>query len=265
MDERRAEAWRRRYREQLDTPVIPDYHEALCRLGRPYVIEETGRAVGYLIFAREALIQDWTPVIPEMHFELDAARHAKRLLAAVIAELRPKTIIGRTDDRSLFPLLMDMRLPNYISCPLYVLDRVPDWAEDSELTICESTLDDAQRLLPLYASAAAEDGGIADEIALAKSLAAWRHYRLLAGGRVTAVAYVAPQGQRCVTVAPIVAAGERRRGFGRYLASYAIRREVAEGKIIVAAVNPDNEAGCGLAESLGARLAAQFVNFSPAA
>jgi ribosomal protein S18 acetylase RimI-like enzyme len=264
LDARQAENWRKRYREQLGLPVIPDYHEALCRLGRAYSVEESGRKAGYLIFAQEALRPAWAPVIPEIFLDPTAARYAKASLRAIFAKLQPRTVIGRTDDPVGFPLLMDLRMPNQISSPLYTLDEAPAWSEDPELHILASTLDDVHRLLPLYASVSPEDGGISEDIVLAKSLAAWRHYRVTAGNRVVAVTYVAPQGQRFVSVATIVAADARRRGVGRYLTAYAVRREIAEGKVFVAAMNAENEAAQGLVESLGARLAAHFINFAPA-
>ena len=137
------------------------------------------------------------------------------------------------------------------------------WVEDPEVSLVESTLDDAPRLAALYASAAPEDGGIPDEVSLMKSLAAWRHYRLtVTGGEVAAVGYVVPQGGRYVSVNPIVSPAFRGRGWGRYLVGFALNRELAENKIFLATMHSENEAAKSLIESLGARLAAYFVHFS---
>jgi len=263
LDPRQLENWRRRYREQLGLPVIPDLHEALCRVGRAHAVAEMGRMVGYVILAEEALVPAWTSVIPEFYLELDQSRAAKLILKAVLDKLRPKTVIGRTDDRIGFPLLMDLRLPNQISSPLYLLENAPVWVEDKDWTIVESSLDDVRRLLPLYASVPAENGGIAEEMPLAKSLAAWRHYRMVVNGKVTAVAYVVPQGQRYITVTSIVADAERRQGYGRYLAAFAVKRELSEGKTFMATLESDNEAARNLVESLGARLTGHIINFYP--
>ncbi len=265
LDARQLESWRKRYREQLGYPVIPDFHEALCRLGRAYTIEEAGRVWGYAILSQEVFLPELAPVIPELFIEMTQARTAKQLLRAVFEKLAPKTVVGRTDDPLGFPLLLDLGMPNQVSSPLYILDAAPGWTEDPEWPIVASTLDDARRLLPLYSSVPAEDGGIPDEMSLLKSLAAWRHYRVLSGGEAAAVCYVAPQGQQYVSVTAIVSPDFRGRGLGRYLAAFAARRELAEGKVYVATMNPDNEAARRLVESLGARLAAYFVNFTPPA
>ncbi len=263
LEPRHLETWRRRYREQLSLPVIPDFHEALCRMGKAFAVEEAGHTLGYAFLTEEGIIPSWAPVVPEFYLALEPARSAKRLLQAVFEKLQPKTVVGRTDDASGFPLLMDLHLPNQVSSPLYRLDKSPAWAEDPNLTVIVSTLDDARRLLPIYSSVATEDGGIPDEMSLLKSLALWRHYRLMSGGEAVAVCYVVPQGQKYITAVPIVAEAQRAKGYGRYLVSFALRRELAEGKQYVATVHPDNEAGRGLVESLGARLAAHFVNFTP--
>jgi predicted GNAT family acetyltransferase len=77
------------------------------------------------------------------------------------------------------------------------------------------------------------------------------------------VAYVAPQGGKYITVPVIVPEAWRRRGYGRYLLGLALRRELTEGKIYVAAPNAENEAARALAESVGARLSAYVVHFYP--
>jgi GNAT superfamily N-acetyltransferase len=263
LDERGLETWRRRYREHLGVPVIPDFHEALCRLGQAFELREQGHARGYVIFAKETWRREWGSIIPEFFLSIDSAQTVKKILSEVFLKLQPTRVLGRTDDPAAFPVLMDLHLPNQVASPLYVLDTPTRWMADPELTLVESTLDDAPRLAALYASAAPEDGGIADEVSLMKSLAAWRHYRLMVtGGEVAAVGYVAPQGGRYISVNPIVSPAYRGQGLGRYLVSFALNRELAENKIFLATVHSDNEAGKNLIESLGARLAAYFVNFS---
>ena len=263
LDERGLETWRRRYRERLGVPVIPDFHDALCRLGQAFELREEGHARGYVIFAKETWRRDWGSIIPEFFLDVTSAKAAKKLLREVFQKLNPTRVLGRTDDPAGFPWLMDLHLPNQVASPLYLLETPTEWVEDPEVTLAESTLDDAQRLAALYASAAPEDGGISEEVALMKSLAAWRHYRLtVTGGEVAAVGYVAPQGGRYVSVIPIVAPAYRGRGLGRYLVSFALNRELAENKIFLATMHSENEAAKNLIESLGARLAAYFVHFS---
>lgn len=263
LDERSLEQWRRKYRDQLGVPVIPDLHEALCRMGRALAVEEAGRRLGYVIWSEDSLETEPGPVVPELYLELENSKLAKQLLHGVFAKLRPRTVIGRTDDRSGFALLMDLRLPNLLASPLYVLETTPTWVEDKELVVMQSGLEDIQRLHPLYASASSTDGGIAEERMLAHSLAAWRHYRLMVDGQPAAVAYVAPQGGKYITVPVIVAEAWRRRGYGRYLLAMALRRELAEGKTYVAAPGAENEAARALAESVGARLTGYVVHFHP--
>lgn len=263
LDERSLEQWRRKYRDQLGLPVIPDLHEALCRMGRALAIEEAGRRLGYVIWAEESLETEPGPVVPELYLELENSKLAKALLLGIFSKLKPRTVIGRTDDRAGFALLMDLRLPNQLASPLYVLETTPAWVEDPELSVLQSGLEDVQRLHPLYASAPSADGGIAEERMLAHSLAAWRHYRLMLDGQPAAVAYVAPQGGKYITVPVIVAEAWRRQGYGRYLLSLALRRELSEGKTYMSAPGAENEAARALAESVGARLTGYVVHFHP--
>ncbi|MEW6516164.1 MAG: GNAT family N-acetyltransferase [candidate division FCPU426 bacterium] len=257
------EAWRRKYRGQLGLPVIPDFHEAWCRMGQAYQVEEMGHSLGYAILTQETFLPAESPLLPEFYLDVGPAKYARQLLVEIIDRLKPRQVMGRTDDPSGFPLLLDLRLPNQAASALYLLDREPDWVEDAQTRIVESRLEDAQDLLSIYSSVAPEDGGIPDEMALMKSLALWRHYRLQAGREILAVAYVVPQTDRYVTVSPIVVAQARGKGYGRYLLAYVARREMAAGKAFVAAANADNEAGRGLLESLGARLAAHCMLFRP--
>ncbi|NTV52234.1 MAG: N-acetyltransferase [Candidatus Firestonebacteria bacterium] len=257
------ESWRRRYRESLGVPVIPDFHEALCRWGQAFEIRDAGRAQGYLIFAGETWRRDRGSIIPEFYLSVGSARAAKDMLREAFEKFKPDRVLGRTDDPAGFPLLMDMGLPNQVASPLYVLDTPAAWQEDPEIGLAESSLEDASRLAALYAAAPPEDGGIQEDVALMKSLVAWRHYRLtLTGGEVAAVGYVAPQGGRYVSVHSIVGPAFRGRGLGRYLAGFALNRELSENKIFLATVHSDNEAAKNLIESLGARLAGHFVHFS---
>jgi GNAT superfamily N-acetyltransferase len=257
------EAWRRKYRSQLGLPVIPDFHEAWSRMGQAYQIEELGRILGYAIMTQETFVPAWSPLMSEFYLEVGPTKYARQLLNEVLARLKPQEVMGRTDDPSGFPLLLDLRLPNQVASTLYLLDQAPDWVEDEQTRIVESTLEDAQDLYPIYSSVPPEDGGIPDEMALMKSLALWRHYRLQAGREILAVAYVVPQTERHVTVSPIVVTSARGKGYGRYLLAYVARRELAAGKTFVAATSADNEAGRGVWESLGARLAVHYMLFRP--
>jgi len=259
----RLKEWREKYRVRLGIPVIPDFYEALCQMGHPYLIEDVGDTLGYMILAKETLLPGLAPMIPEFFLDLKQTKYARRLLKEILRKLQPATIIGRTDDTYGFPLLMDLRVPNYVAFSLYVLEHQPQWVENEYLVIEESFFEDAQALLPIYSSVAPEDGGIPDKIALAKSLALWRHYRLLAAGNIQAVCYVVPQIQQYVTASPIVLESARNQGYGRYLMAYVIKRELAEGKIFLAVINPENEAARGLLESLGACLTVHFINFRP--
>lgn len=260
---KQLDGWRRKYRERLGLPVIPEFHEALCQLGKAYAIEEAGHQAGYLFWTPETFLTDAAPVIPEIYLEVPQAREAKTLLRAVFARLRPRTVMGRTDDAAGFPLLMDLQLPNQISAALYALDNLPLWIDETELQVVPSTLEDAHLLLPVYASVPPEEGGLPDERSLAKSLAAWRHYRLMTAGEIKGVSYVVPLGQQYFTVATIVSAAFRRQGFGRHLTAYVLRQELDGNRIYVSAPAAHHDAARGLAESLGARLAAHFVNFNP--
>lgn len=258
------ESWRRRYRNQLGLPVIPDFHEAWSRMGRAYQVEELGRVLGYAIMAQETFVPAWSPLMSEFYLNVGPAKYARQLLNELLARLKPRQVMGRTDDPSGFPLLLDLRLPNETASALYLLEQAPDWVEDQQTLIVESALEDAQDLFPIYSSVPPEDGGIPDEMALTKSLALWKHYRLQLGREILAVAYVVPQTERHVTVSPIVVAPARGKGYGRYLLAYVARRELAAGKIFVAATNADNEAGRAVWESMGARLAAHCMLFRPA-
>jgi ribosomal protein S18 acetylase RimI-like enzyme len=263
LENKNFETWRKQYLDHLGIAVIPDFHEALCQMGQAYEVVEAGRACGYIVYAKETWKAEWGSIIPEFYFSVNSVRTCKQLLGEVFRKLRPASIVGRTDDRAGFPLLMDLRLRNQVASPLYVLEKAPHWLENCDYSIIESTPDDAQRLLPLYASVSPEDGGIPDETSLVKSLAAWRHYRLIvSGGEIAAAAYAVPQGGRHISVVPIVAPKFRGQGMGRYLMAFALNREMNENKICVITVNADNEAGKSLVESLGARLASYFVHFS---
>ncbi|MCK5219591.1 GNAT family N-acetyltransferase [bacterium] len=255
--------WRQDYQAGLGIPVIPEFHDALCRLGQAYLVEEVGKTLGYVIFAQTTFIPGWTPVIPEFYLGLEQTKFVRQILQRILEKLRPHTIIGRTDDRMGFPVLMDLKIPNQVSSPLYILEKAPFWMENRNLAIRQSGIEDALDLLPIYSSLSAEDGGFPDAAALTKSLAIWRHYKLMNGREVIAVAYVVPQGRNYVTVNPIIVEGARGKGLGRYLTAYAIRRELSEGKVCVATMSPDNQAGRNLMESLGSRLAAHFVYFRP--
>ncbi len=256
-------AWRKQYRAGLGIPVVPDFHEALCQMGQAYLVEDMGQKLGYVILAKETFIPTRSPMIPEFYLELKQTKYARKILESLLAELNPKTVMGRTDDTAGFPLLIDLRLSNDVASALYILDQPPHWVNDENLTILESTLDDAQNLYAIYSSVPPEDGGIPDEMALMKSLALWRHYQLSAGREILGVCYVVPQAEGYVTASPIMVESARGKGYGRYLMGYVAKREIAEGKTFVAATNPENEAGRGLVESLGARLAAHFMNFKP--
>ncbi len=257
------EKWRKDYQAGLGIPVIPEFHDALCRLGQAYLVEEVGKKLGYVIFAQETFIPGWAPVIPEFYLGLAQTKFVRQILQRILEQLRPHTIIGRTDDRMGFPILMDLQIPNQVSSPLYILEKGPFWVENKDLAIKQSGIEDALDLLPIYSSLPAEAGGFPDASALTKSLAIWRHYQLVNGREVVAVAYVVPQGRDYVTVNPIVVEGARGKGLGRYLTAYAAKRELAEGKICVATMSPDNQAGRNLMESLGSRLTAHFVYFKP--
>jgi GNAT superfamily N-acetyltransferase len=263
LDDRALESWRRRYRQRLGVPVVPDFHDALCRLGQAFELRAEGQSRGYVIFAKETWRPGWGSVLPEFFLDTESAHTAKQLLSEVFSKLNPARVLGRTDDPAGFPVLMDLHLPNQVASPLYVLEAPAGWVADPEITLVESALEDAPRLATLYASVPPEDGGIPDEVSLMKSLAAWRHYRLtVTGGEVAAVGYVVPQGGRYISVNPIVAPAYRGRGLGRYLVGFALNRELAENKIFVATMHSENEPAKSLIESLGARLAAYFVHFS---
>ncbi len=257
------EGWRRKYRGQLGLPVIPDFHEAWCRMGQAYQVEELGRILGYAIVTQETFVPAWSPLLSEFYLEVSPTKYARRLLSDLLGWLKPRRVMGRTDDPAGFPLLLDLRLPNEVGTTLYLLEQAPDWVEDPQTRIVQSALEDAPDLFSIYSAVPPEDGGIPDEMALMKSLALWRHYRLQAGREILAVAYVVPQTERHVTVSPIVVHSARGKGYGRYLLAYVARRELAAGKTFVAATNADNEAGRAVWESLGARLAAHCMLFKP--
>mgnify|MGYP006295476229 CR=1 FL=1 len=262
LEPRRLAQWRRRLHERLGVGVVPGLHEALCRSGRAYAVRAGGRECGYAIQAETSLAADVdAPILAEWLLEPVSARAAKNLLRGVVEQLRARTVIGRTDDPAGFPLLMDMGYPNRMAAPLYVLETPPDWTEERDWRVHATGLDDVQGLQAMYASVPPEEGGIADEKGLLKSLVAWRHYRLVVAGAPAAVAYVVPQGGKYVTVVPIVAEAYRGRGIGRYLAAYAVRRELGEGRIYLAALDAPSEPAVRLVESLGARLAAHVMHF----
>ncbi|MBN1596071.1 GNAT family N-acetyltransferase [candidate division FCPU426 bacterium] len=259
----KLEERRKKYRAYLGIPVIPDFHEALYQMGQTYMVEDVGQILGYVTLTKETLLPGIAPAVPEFFLDVEQTKYARRLLELIIQKMEPATIIGRTDDTRGFPLLMDLRIPNQVAYSLYLLEREPHWSEDDYLTIEESTLDDAQDLLPIYASFPPEDGGMPDEIALTKSLALWRHYRLRVHGAIQAVCYVVPQIQRYMTVSTLVLEKARNKGYGRYLTAYAVKREINEGKLFVAVSNPENDAARGVIESLGARLTGHYMYFRP--
>lgn len=259
----RLEVWRKKYYAYLGIPVIPDFHEALCQTGEAFMVEDAGHALGYVIITREFFLPNVAPVIPEFYLEVEQTRYARQLVEALIRELEPLTILGRTDDTHGFPLLMDLRIPNSVAYSVYLLKNEPQWAENDELRIEESSMDEALDLLPFYASVPLEDGGIPDEMSLTKSLALWQHYRLRVQGNIAAVCYIIPLVRRYITAATIVLAAARSNGYGRYLTAYAVAREIRAGNVFVAVGDPENEAARGLIESLGACLTAHYIYFRP--
>ncbi|MCD4812197.1 GNAT family N-acetyltransferase [bacterium] len=259
----KLETLRKSYRKQLGIPVISDFHEALCRMGQAFRIEDMGRSLGYVIFSQDTFLKDRDPMIPEFCLDLEQTKYARTILEKIFDALSPATVMSRTDDTRGFPLLMDLRLPNEVAASLYCLEQKPVWVEDSDIHIEQCRMDQAQELLSLYASASPEDGGIPDEMALTKSLALWRHYRLVNRNQTLAVCYCVPQIEPYVTTACIVDAGMRRKGYGRYLTTYTILQILADNKKFLAVTPSENEAARGLVESLGAGLRAHFINFRP--
>lgn len=257
------QAWRKRFRTALRTPVIPDFHEALCQLAKAYEIQEQGDSLGYFLLAQETFQPGWGPVIPEFFLEDMPVRRSRAILRSLFGKIRPHTIITRTDDPRAFPWLLDLHYANELHSPLYLLDAPLPWAETRGWAIGESRWQDAMELWPFYTSLTVEFGGLPDPGALTKSLALWRHYHLRVHGQVAAVAYIVPQGPQFFTAATIVAENQRGRGYGKYLTSYAVSREVAEGKRLAAVLPPGQDAAKNLLESLGVRLAAEIFYFHP--
>ncbi len=256
------ESWRKRYRDQLGVPMVPEFHEALCRYGQAYELRSHTHVIGYVIHARETWKADWGSVIPEIFLPLDQARVAKQMLIETIEKFGAKSLLSRTDD-PIFPMLMDLHVTNQLVSPFYLFERAPLWHSDDRYTLSESTLDDAERLASLYAAVPPEEGGIPDLTSLMKSLSVWRHYRLtVTGGDLAAVCYIAPQGGRYFSAWPIVSSQYRGQGIGKYILTYALAREMAENRTGVLAIGSENEQGKALVESVGAKLVSYFVHFA---
>ncbi len=255
--------WRQHYKASLGCPVITDVHDALCQMGHSYALEALGNTVGYAVVNNENNLGLTAPVVSEVFFNVAKSRVIRQLLTELIERCAPATILARSDEAVIFPMLMEMRMPNQVYTTLYQLDQAPAWTEDSSLVIVASTMDEAQDLLPYYARVSPLLGGIPEERALLKSLAAWEHYRLLADGRIVGVAYAVPQGDRYVSIMTLIEPQAQGQGFGKYLTGFLAGKLIRNQKIVLAALPYDQEPGKFLLESLGSRLAGHDLIFKP--
>ncbi len=263
IDDEALVKWRQQYKASLGCPVITDVHEALCQMGRPHALEALDHPVGYAVVNYENNLGLKAPVVSELFFNVKKSRVVRQLLTELIERIAPASILARSDEAVVFPMLMEMRFPNQVHTTLYQLDQIPSWTEDRALTIVASTMDEAQELLPYYAQVPPLLGGIPEERALLKSLAAWEHYRLETDGHIVGVAYAVPQDDRYVSVMTLIEPQAQGQGFGRYLTAFLAGKLIRHQKIVLAAVPYEQDRGKYLLESLGARLAGHDLIFKP--
>lgn len=253
--------WRQDYQKQLGWSVIPDQQEAWFRLGQPYHLEEMGQQLGYVLVCQEPMLALPVPIISELYFCVNQTRIIRELIRKVIEAVKPSCILCRTDEPLIFPLLMDFHLPNQVLSTMYYLDEKPRWHEEAELSIIPSSMDEVDDVFPLYASVPTECGGIADQLALTKSLAAWQHYRLMAQGQLLAVGYLAPQGGRYVALFTIVAKLYRGQGYGRYLTTFIAQQAIVQQQLVIAVINHEEDINKQLIESIGSRIISHNIMF----